>query len=52
MGLICFKTILTYSVHKYDKFITVTNVRLPFKQTATEHRNGTGHTLNVIADER
>jgi hypothetical protein len=22
------------------------------KQIATEHRNGTGHTLNVIIDER
>jgi len=22
------------------------------KQIATEHRNGTGHTLNVITDER
>jgi hypothetical protein len=27
-------------------------VTFPDKHIATEHRNGTGHTLNVITDER
>ena len=27
------------------------NVSFPDKQIATEHRNGTGHILNVITDK-